>query len=109
MNELPPATLGPAFTRLEDSHRQWHQAEDEYFDPSGFRIALNGCIQTLRSVTFVLQKQKNKIDGFETWYQDWQKKLNADEVLKWSVQARNRIVKEGDLELHSILRVSVVA
>ncbi len=109
MNSLPPVVLNPAFIRLEDAHKQWHQAEDEYFDPSGFRLALNSCIQTLRSVTFVLQKQKNKIEGFETWYQDWQKKLSADDVLKWSVQARNQIVKEGDLELRSILRVSVVA
>ena len=104
-----PKSLVPAFTRLEDAHKLWHQAEGEYFNPDGFRIALNLCIQTLRSVTFVLQKNKHDIVGFDEWYPDWQEKLKADKILTWSVQARNQIVKQGDLELHSVLRVSIVS
>ncbi len=109
MNSSVPPPLNPAFVRLNDAHRLWHQAEDQYFDPDGFRVALNACIQTLRSVTFVLQKNKGSITGFEQWYSGWQERLGKDNVLKWSVEARNQIVKEGDLELHSILRVSIVA
>ena len=44
--------------RLADAHRLWHQAEAAYFEPDGFRLAIQTAIQTLRTVTFILQKQK---------------------------------------------------
>jgi hypothetical protein len=86
----------------------WHQAAIQYEDPIGFRTNLNACIQALRSVTFVIQKQKSIIPDFESWYSEWQKKLKADPILRWIVQARNIIVKEGDLETKSIARASVL-
>jgi hypothetical protein len=51
--------------RLADGHRFRHQAETAYFDPDGFRLAAQSAIQTLRSVTFILQKNKRAIAGFE--------------------------------------------
>ncbi|MDQ3196224.1 MAG: hypothetical protein M3Q32_07625, partial [Pseudomonadota bacterium] len=42
-------------------------------------------------------------------YQVWQERMREDPLMAWSVEARNRIVKQGDLKLHSILRVSIVA
>jgi hypothetical protein len=47
--------------RLDDLHRLWHQAADAYFDPDAFRVA----IQTTRSVTFILQKNKAIIPDFD--------------------------------------------
>jgi hypothetical protein len=95
--------------RLADSHRFWHQAETAYFDPDGFRLAAQSAIQTLRSVTFILQKNKRAIAGFEQWYGGWQKRLATDELMRWIVDARNRIEKEGDLETHSYVRAEIVA
>lgn len=97
-----------AHTRLNDAHRSWHQAMLEYGDPDGFRINLNSCIQTLRSVTFVLQKQKSNIPNFDEWYPIWQSRLKGDAILNWLVEARDRIVHEGDLETNSIVRVAMV-
>jgi predicted YcjX-like family ATPase len=57
--------LRPAFARLDDAHNLWHQAEVGYFDPNSFRIALNACIQALRSVTFVLQKTKGALQDLK--------------------------------------------
>src|SRR6516165_2955869 len=95
--------------RLADSHRFWHQAEATYFDPDGFRLAAQSAIQTLRSVTFILQKNKRGIAGFEHLYGGWQKRLAADELMRWIVDARNLIEKEGDLETHSYVRAEIVA
>jgi hypothetical protein len=103
--------------RLADSHRLWHQAEAAYFDPDGFRLAVQNAIQTLRSVTFILQKQKGIIPNFNEWYGDqektqrgeWQKRLHADPLMRWMVDARNWIEKEGDLEAHSYVRAEIVA
>jgi len=93
--------------RLVDAHRLWHQALENYEDPDGFRTYLNACIQALRNVTFVLQKNKESIPSFEEWYSDWQERMRADETLRWIVDARNQIVKEGDLATTSVARVAV--
>jgi hypothetical protein len=38
---------------------------------------------------------------FEEWYAGWQEKLQAGPILRWIVESRNRITKQGDLEIKS--------
>jgi hypothetical protein len=106
--------------RLSDAHRLWHQAEAAYFDPDGFRLSVHSGIQTLRSVTFILQTHKAAIPHFDQWYGDyidekhgkrgkWQERLHADPLMRWMVEARNRIEKRGDLEATSFIRAEVIA
>lgn len=95
--------------RLEDLHRQWHEAEDAYFDPDRFRVAIQSAIQTLRTVTFILQSNKRLIPNFASWYQEWQDRLRADPLMRWMADARNKIEKQGDLEAHSYIRAEIVA
>lgn len=95
--------------RLDDLHRLWHQAEKAYFDPDAFRLAIHSAIQTLRSVTFILQKNKAAIPDFDRWYGSWQKKFGADALMVWMRDARNSIEKEGDLEARSFVRAEIVA
>jgi hypothetical protein len=68
LNSCPLASID---RRLEDVHQQWHQAEKSYFEPGGFRLSIQTAIQTLRTVTFVLQHQKNMIPDFDAWYGEW--------------------------------------
>lgn len=96
------------FKRLNDAREHWDQASRHYFDPRLFRMNINALIQALRSVTFLLQKNKSKIERFDVWYKEWQERMKEDASLKWLVNARNIIVKEGDLNLSSVLRISVV-
>lgn len=95
--------------RLEDCHRHWHEAERAYFDPEGFRVAIQTAIQTLRTVTFILQSNKRLIPDFAGWYAGWQERLAADPLMRWMVDARNKIEKQGDLEAHSFVRAEIVA
>lgn len=95
--------------RLEDLHRQWHAAEEAYFDPEGFRVAIQTAIQTLRTVTFILQSNKRLIPNFDEWYPGWQEKLKGDPLMRWMVDARNKIEKQGDLEAHSTVRAQIIA
>ena len=95
--------------RLEDVHQHWHGAEQAYFHPEPFRGAIQTAIQTLRTVTFILQNKKQDIPEFETWYGVWQEKLRADTLMLWMVDARNKIEKQGDLEVHSFVRAEIVA
>jgi hypothetical protein len=106
--------------RLADAHTLWHQAEASYFDPDGFRLAVQNAIQSLRSLTFILQNHKAVIPDFVGWYGDyvdqkhgkrgkWQERMHADPLMRWMVEARNRIEKRGDLESHSMVRAEIIA
>lgn len=90
-----------------DCHDHWHAALDDYMAPDGFRLELNALIQNLRNVTWLLQKQKADLPGFDDWYPKWQAAVKPDPVMGWVVKARNRIVKEADLELLSTARLTM--
>jgi len=95
--------------RLGDVHRHWHEAERGYFDPESFRVAIQTAIQTLRTVTFIVQSNKRLFSNFDPWYESWQDRLRADPLMRWMVDARNKIEKQGDLEAHSFVRAEIVA
>lgn len=95
--------------RLADALLLWREAEKHYFAPNLFRLDLNNCIQTLRNVTFVLQKSKQAIASFDTWYEPWQERMRSDGILRWLVNARNTVVKEGDIRTLSKARVALLA
>ena len=94
--------------RLLSAHRLWHQTLAQYDSPDGFRTNLNSTIQELRNVTWVLQKEHAALPAFKDWYATQQQRLQADPLCKWLVAARNRVVKQGDLETLSRARVSVL-
>lgn len=100
--------LEPVHRRLEDLHRIWHDANDSYFDPEKFRVAIQSAIQTARTVSFILQSNKEAIPNFDAWYAPWQEKLRADALMRWMVEARNKIEKQGDLETYSVVRAELV-
>lgn len=105
----PKYPTSKAEARLREALHHWQKAAASYGSPEGFRISLNACIQSLRNVTFALQKEKAAIPNFDKWYASWQQYLPNDPIMKWCVTARNQIVKEGDLEAASVARVSLVS
>src|SRR5664279_3760262 len=96
-----------AHRRLEDAHFHWHEVRSAYHEPQEFRRHLNAAIQDLRNVTFALQGEKRAVPDFDNWYRPWQDRMKADPVLKWLVDARNTVVKRGDLETASTAKLSV--
>jgi hypothetical protein len=91
-----------------DSHIRWHAAADAYMDPESFRINLNSLLESLRSVTFLLQSQKNELPDFDSWYLPARDSMKTDPIMQWSLEARNRIVHQADLEIYSkaVVRLS---
>ena len=63
----------------------------------------------MRSITFIVQKNKAIIPDFDLWYGEWQKTLGADPLMVWMRDARNKIEKQGDLDAHSFVRAEIVA
>jgi hypothetical protein len=104
-----PCPVADTHARLNQAHALWHEALDAYNDPEGFVAKVNLLIQTLRNVTWVLQKELGPHPTLkEGWYADWQERMKADARLRWIITARNQIVKQGDLDTHSKVRVRIV-
>lgn len=60
-------------------------------------IGLRNAVTFGRSVTFILQNLRDKVNGdFEDWYEDRQEVLKSDEVAQKMDDLRNRIEKGSD-------------
>lgn len=95
--------------RLMQMRQLWEDAAQNYFEPSRFMLALQNCITTSRTVTFILQSHKSEIYDFEKWYAPHQDRWKNDPIMKWAKDARNTIEKRGDLETHSQVRAQIIA
>src|SRR5258706_14701498 len=96
--------------RLKDLAQLLTNCGSTYFDPELFRQNTNQFLQTARTVTFIIQKNKNSIPTFDDWYKNavltpW----SSDAVMIWAKDSRNVIEKEGDLEMHSTLRLTLLS
>lgn len=100
--------MKPWERRLEDLAYALKNSAQTYFDPNLFRRNVNHFLQTARTVSFIVQKGKSTIQGFEHIYLPLAQEWDSDEVMKWAKNSRNKIEKEGDLELHSTLRATLV-
>jgi hypothetical protein len=109
MAQPVPCPIPKAHGRLADMYAIWHETLAVYPEPDAFRRRFNNLLQETRNVTFMLQTEKHVIPEFDAWYERWRAVMGATEVLKWSLDMRNQVVKRGDLEARSIARVSVLA
>ncbi|WP_156004366.1 hypothetical protein [Thiomonas sp. FB-6] len=101
--------MRPWERRLGDLAHLVTSCHATYFDPDLFRMNINQFLQTARTVTFLIQKRKAEIVGFNEWYAESVRRPWADDILmRWAIESRNTIEKEGDLELHSTLSLSLV-
>lgn len=101
--------MKPWERRLVDLSKLLENCHRTYMEPDLFRMNTNQFLQTSRTVTFIIQKNKDTIPSFDHWYK--QTVLDAwksDEVMTWAKEARNVIEKEGDLELNSTLNLTLL-
>lgn len=95
--------------RLADLSQILINCEKTYFDPNLFRMNTNHFLQTARTVTFIIQKNKNSINNYEVWYQE--NVINAwrnDSLMSWAKDSRNTIEKEGDIDLYSEIDLRII-
>lgn len=101
--------MKPWEKRLRDLSHLLQNCHATYLDPDLFRMNTNQFLQTARTVTFIIQKNKASIPNYDQWYAATViKPWGQDEVMKWAKEARNMIEKEGDLESNSSLKLTLV-
>ncbi len=86
---------------LADTRRSL-EALGQAEDAPQFQTTFNAFVRSARSVTFALQKDGSKIDGFLPWYSKMREEMRADELLRFFHDARTGIDKKGKqfLEIH---------
>ena len=101
--------MNPWERRLKDLGQILKNCSETYFEPELFRMNTNQFLTTARTVTFIIQKNKSKIDEFESWYDlNIIKKWTGDDIMKWAKDSRNQVEKIGDLELYSEVDVRLI-
>lgn len=70
---------------------------DNYHMPWDFMFNLNAFIQAVRNITFMMQSEDDKPEGFAEWYQIKQTEMRSNPILRKFVEARNIIVKQRTL------------
>jgi len=101
--------MKPWNRRLKDLSLLLNNCAKTYFEPELFRINANQFLQTSRTVTFIIQKNKNSIPFFESWYSNtvvnaW----SSDVVMTWAKDSRNKIEKQGDINYFSTIIATLV-
>lgn len=99
--------MQPWERRLNDLWLILERCHDTYMEPELFRLNTNQFLQTSRTVTFIIQKNKDHLSGFDQWYQPIIAEWGRDKVMNWAKDSRNTIEKEGDLDLHSTLDLTL--
>lgn len=94
--------------RLNDLWLLLERCHATYMEPELFRLNTNQFLQTSRTVTFIVQKNRDSIPDFDAWYQPIVAAWASDAVMNWAKDSRNKIEKEGDLELHSKLELTLL-
>ena len=109
MGVTPSQALRPWERRLNDLWLLLERCHATYMEPELFRLNTNQFLQTSRTVTFIIQKHKDSIPDFDAWYRPLVAAWASDAVMDWAKDSRNKIEKEGDLDLHSSLELSLFA
>lgn len=95
--------------RLKDLAHVLTSCTQTYFDPELFRLNLNQFLTTSRTITFIIQKNKKEIEGFDSWYkQNIIDRWRDDQLMTWAKDSRNLIEKEGDLEMFSEAKATLI-
>lgn len=95
--------------RLKDLAMILDNCSKTYFEPELFRMNLNQFLQTSRTVTFIIQKNKDSIPNFESWYEEnVLEPLKSDKLMVWAKDSRNIVEKQGDLEMFSSANAKLI-
>ncbi len=106
-NYLQICPIKDAHDRFMAANHFIYQMAANYHKESYFRYNLNAFIESLRSVTFAIQKQKHNIPNYNIVYPQLQKKMSEDALLKRFKEGRNIVVKEGNLKSGSKLQIGL--
>jgi len=92
--------FGNAKSKLENTRIILDQLKTAK-DAINFKAMFNSFLNSSRSITYALQKEGKKINGFKEWYKEKQDEMRKDELLRFMHEARTIDFHEGESVLES--------
>ena len=86
--------FGNTNSKLEDSRNILNILKSTK-DAMNFKSLFNSFLSSSRAITYALQKEGKKINGFEEWYKEKQDEMRKDELLRFIHEARTIDFHEG--------------
>ena len=74
--------MSETLKKLDDAKILFQQAKDSTDDPWKVRANLSSCVESLRSVTWIMKSEYAHVSGFKEWYSIKQEEMNGDEICK---------------------------
>lgn len=87
--------------KFQESHYFISEMVHNYHEPEPFRWNFNAFLQSIRSVTFVMQKELKDQNIEDTWYKKEQEWMKTDKILLAVVEGRNIVVHQGMIQQSS--------
>lgn len=91
----------PAWVTLEQAKLMLAHLSDSPTQWPNNAIYTHSAVSALRSFTFLLQKEFKHDTGFDEWYEGVKGQLAVDPEFRYLLEARNYVLKEGALMIHS--------
>jgi hypothetical protein len=80
---------------------------DKQSEHDAFKYNLSAFLAAARSVTFIMQKEFDKVLGFKEWYADKQAKMQGDRTMKLLNNKRMMTIHQQPVRPHANVNVSV--
>lgn len=87
--------IGEAELYIKKTEAIFSKLFEEYHSPTDFIAQTEALIQLLRNSTWFLQSKKNHVERFDEWYNPWQDLMRQSPYMRFIVDMRNGIVKQG--------------
>ncbi len=87
--------------KFQESHYFISQMVHTYHEPEPFRWNFDAFLQSLRSVTLVMQKELTDQNIKDDWYKKEQEWMKKDKILLAVVEGRNIVVHQGMIQQSS--------
>lgn len=94
--------------RLKDLSVIFEYCHNNYFSPELFQLNINQFLQISRTITFIIQKNKDDLPNYSSWYTELINRWKDDKIMVWAKDSRNIIEKVGDLDLYSSINLSLI-
>ena len=83
--------------KLLEAHWFLHEMADYYHRPDQFRYMFSAFLQAARNITWVMQKELSRTDGFREWYAEKQSAMAENAALRTLNQLRVKTTKKEAL------------
>jgi len=93
--------------KLLEAKHFLEQMMENQSDQSAFKYSLSAFLAAARSVTFIMQKEFDKVSDFKKWYAKKQGEMKSDEAMRLLKDKRTMTIHRQPVRPHAHVNVSI--